>query len=393
MKIAVYCQHVLGIGHFFRVLELCRALLVNHEVLLITGGEGVAVPLPERLRRFELPALMMDADFKGLYTTEAQSDVAQVKVRRREALMGLMQAERPDLLLIELYPFGRKAFRFELEPVLAAIQAGELPPCKVVCSLRDILVEKADTAAYEARVLKQLQRFDAILVHGDAAVITLEETFGAVDRIDIPLIYTGYISPRPAPRARTDERRRMGLTDADRLVVVSAGGGKVGDPLMRAAADAFQLMAADPHLRMHLITGPYGDKALFENLVARAGRRSTIQRFSDRFLQLLAAADLSVSMGGYNTTMNLLAAQVPRALIWPFGQNREQRLRVERLRGKAPFHPLADGELAPEKLAARMAALMDAPPGPVGMVRLDGAECSARWLTGWAAPGTKGDPL
>jgi predicted glycosyltransferase len=107
---------------------------------------------------------------------------------------------------------------------------------------------------------------------------------------------------------------------------------------------------------------------------------------------LLAAADLSVSMGGYNTTMNLLAARVPRALIWPFGQNREQRLRMERLGGTAPFHLLTDGDLAPETLAVRVSALLDQPPGPVGTVRLDGAEYSARWLTQWAATAAKGAP-
>lgn len=383
MKIAVYCQHVLGIGHFFRVLELCRALLEENEVLLITGGEGVEVPLPEGLDRFELPGLMMDADFKGLYATGAQADVESVKARRRDTLMDLMRSERPDLLLIELYPFGRKAFRFELEPVLEGIRTGDLPPCKVVCSLRDILVEKRDSAAYEKRVLKQLERFDALLVHGDPAVIPLEETFGAADRIEIPLVYTGYITPRPSPQARTSERKSLGLTSDDRLVVVSAGGGKVGGPLMEAAAGACSHLAGHPHLRMHLITGPYGDVDALEGLVAAADGRLSVQRFSHRFLPLLAAADLSVSMGGYNTCMNLLAAKVPRALIWPFGQNREQQLRVERLMDRAPFHLLGDEDLTGEGLAQRVALLLDQPPAPTGGVRLDGAAVSARWLSDW----------
>lgn len=347
------------------------------------------VPLPEGLRRFELPALMMDADFKGIYATDAGTDVETIKARRRDSLMALMRSERPHLFLIELYPFGRKAFRFELEPVLEGIQDGLLPPCRVVCSLRDILVEKTDTAAYEARVLKQLERFDALLVHGDPTVITLDETFGAVDRIDIPLIYTGYIASRPSSHARAAERERLGLTKEDRLVVVSAGGGKVGDPLMAAAVGAFERLGADPRLHMHLITGPYGDADLFQALLDKADRRLTIERFNEHFLELLTAADLSVSMGGYNTCMNLLAAQVPRALIWPFAQNREQRLRVERLMGQAPLHLLTDADLTAERLAERVSLLLDQPPGPAGGVRLDGAEASARWVSDWLGSRSK----
>ncbi len=39
MKILVYCQHVLGVGHFFRTLEICRAL-AGHDVVLVSGALG-----------------------------------------------------------------------------------------------------------------------------------------------------------------------------------------------------------------------------------------------------------------------------------------------------------------------------------------------------------------
>ena len=90
--------------------------------------------------------------------------------------MGLMRAEAPNLLLIELFPFGRKAFRFELDPLLAEIDAGRLPACKVVCSVRDILVEKENAAKHESRAVDILNRqFDALLVHADPRVVRLEE--------------------------------------------------------------------------------------------------------------------------------------------------------------------------------------------------------------------------
>ena len=32
MKVSFYCQHVLGIGHFHRSLELCKALAARHRI-------------------------------------------------------------------------------------------------------------------------------------------------------------------------------------------------------------------------------------------------------------------------------------------------------------------------------------------------------------------------
>ena len=56
MKIAYYCQHVLGVGHFHRSLEVCRALLNNHDVTMVVGGPDVAVDVPG-LSFLKLPAL------------------------------------------------------------------------------------------------------------------------------------------------------------------------------------------------------------------------------------------------------------------------------------------------------------------------------------------------
>ena len=51
MKIVFYCQHVLGIGHFFRSLEICRALH-RHRVILVTGGPAIGIEPPGHVREF-----------------------------------------------------------------------------------------------------------------------------------------------------------------------------------------------------------------------------------------------------------------------------------------------------------------------------------------------------
>jgi len=97
------------------------------------------------------------------------------------------------------------------------------------------------------------------------------------------------------------------------------------------------------------------------------------------FLSYLAAADLSVSMGGYNTTMNILASGTP-ALVWPFGQNREQRLRAGRLADLGAIRVLEDEDLHPDRLAVIMNQWISRSMRPTIHINLNGAANTAKWI-------------
>lgn len=387
MKIVFYCQHVLGVGHFFRSLEICRALS-RHQVILMTGGPRIGAALPGHVREVRLPALEMDRNFKTL-SAEAGADLDAVRLARRERLRGLFAAEAPDLFILELYPFGRKAFRSEIDPLLEDLAGGRLPRCGVVCSLRDILVEKGAPEKHEARAVALLNRhFDAVLVHADPRLVRLEETFGRCHEIDVPLIYTGFVASGPPPGARRRLRAELGLAEADRLIVASAGGGSVGAPLLNAAVDAFRLVG-NRKARLQVFTGPFLPEEDFERLRRAGGEGVGVARFTPEFPSYLAAADLSLSMAGYNTTMNLLAARVP-ALVWPFGQNREQGLRARRLEALGALRLLADAELHPPRLAVRMEQMLARSERPDCGIDLDGAAATAAWADGWPARAGRG---
>jgi predicted glycosyltransferase len=105
-----------------------------------------------------------------------------------------------------------------------------------------------------------------------------------------------------------------------------------------------------------------------------------VSRFTGSFLDILAAADVSLSLAGYNTTMNVLAAGVP-ALVWPFAQNREQRSRAERLERLGALTVLEGRDLEPARLAALTGNLLRK--GRVldpGAFMLDGAGRTARLI-------------
>lgn len=382
MKIVQYCQHVLGIGHFFRSLEICKALK-GHEVILVTGGPRVEMSLPSNVREVHLPGLRMDRNFKKLFTAGHGNSIDQVKNNRQKLLLNLFGKETPELFIVELYPFGRKAFRFEIDPVLKAIRNQELPKCRVMCSLRDILVEKDDVTKYEKRVVNSLNRyFDALLIHADPDLVRLDETFSRIADISIPFDYTGFVTSKPAPNTGSMLRKRLGIGKDEIFAVASAGGGSVGFPLLEAVIHAIKYMDTKEKLCLYVFTGPFMDPSDFEHLQKFAGKKITIARFTTDFLSYLAAADLSVSMAGYNTCMNILAAQVP-SLVWPFAQNREQRLRAERLSRLKAVTVLDDKDLHPHRLALIMDKILEKNFRPRISINLNGAANTAKWIETW----------
>ncbi|NDV27291.1 glycosyltransferase family protein [Desulfovibrio sp. JC010] len=340
MKIIHYCQHVLGMGHFFRSLEIARGL-DREEIIFVAGGERPDQPLPDNVEYRQLPGLCMNEQFGGLMPTDPGRELEEVKKERSATLLKIFAEEKPDVFLIELFPFGRKAFRFELLPVLDAIREGRFGDVKVVCSLRDILVERDDGGKHEARVVKYLNKyFDLLLIHSDPKIAALNETFQAFDKIEIPCEYTGFAARKPAKNVRDAIRTDQRVSKDEKLLIASAGGGKVGGPLMESVLESFISLNA-PESKLLMLTGPFLNAEKFDALCATAKTHEniTIQRFAADFTDLLTAGDAMISMAGYNTCMDILTSNIPAAVL-PFAFNHEQRTRAEKLAKYIPLEIL-----------------------------------------------------
>ena len=368
MKILFYCQHVLGIGHFFRSMEVARALN-RHTVVFVLGGVPLSGFIPPRhVKVFSLPALMMDPQFQSLRVQEGSLE--DIRQSRRRMLLDLLVSFDPDLIVTELFPFGRRQFRFELTPLLKA--AKQRPrPAKIVCSLRDILVEKKEKPNYETEVVETLNSFyDLLLIHSDPRVVMLEETFGRCGEIGVQVEYTGFVARPPALRRSTG---------GGKVIVASSGGGRVGVDLLCAAIEAVhRVRRTDLELRVFM--GPFLEKADEQRIKYAASEDPRIQLlpFSLDFVSELSRADLSISMAGYNTCMDILSSGVP-ALVYPFPQNREQGIRAARLEkfGALKVLPAFEAEsleLEIESLLKKDRVL------PVPEINITGAANSARLI-------------
>ena len=187
-RVLFYVQHLLGIGHLTRAATLARAMISRGlQVTLVSGGEHVPVLNARGMEFVQLPPVRaLDRSFQSIVDADGEEIDDSLMAARRDALLKTFRAVQPSVLIVELYPFGRRAMRFELIPLLEAAQAATPRP-RIVCSVRDILVEK-DRPEREAEMVENAQRyFDDVLVHGDPKFIAFDASFPRAQEISSEL--------------------------------------------------------------------------------------------------------------------------------------------------------------------------------------------------------------
>jgi len=374
-RVFLYVQHLLGIGHLKRAVALARAMAAaGLEVTLASGGPAVPALAsdgnPPGVRFVQLPAASAaDLTFKTLVNAQGGQIDDAWKRARRDALLAACRAADPHVLVIELFPFGRRQMRFELLPLLEAAASGARRPA-IACSVRDVLGAQKSAQRQEEAVDLVERYFDRVLVHGDPGVIAFDRTFPAAGRIAGRIEYTGYV---------VDAMQAADGVAGRGEVIVSAGGGAVGAGLLEAA------ILAKPHTALRdrtwrILAGDNLPAAEFHAVAGLAARQDgiVVERSRPDFTTLLANCALSVSQAGYNTLMEIVCTGA-RAVVVPFarGQETEQTLRASCFARRGLLEMLDEETLTPETLAAAIDLAAGKPRPSPGSINLDGAQRSA----------------
>ena len=382
-RILVYAQHLSGVGHYVRTFEIARALAPHHQVHWIEGGRPVPHrPCPD-LHTVKLPRICRDPA-GGLVGVEAMRPIADLLGQRAARLLAAIRRIRPEIFLVEYFPFSKWELADELLPAIEAVHAGG---GRVACSLRDVVrktrFETVEASAYTARVTDLLNRhFDAVLVHADPALVRLDEHFPAVGDIRIPVHYTGLVSEKPVPEPYVEAEIDQ-VVDGRSYVLASAGGGAGGRRLIESVLRAWR----DPDIAggrlLVVLSGLDWPQDPLLELQRQAGtERIVIRSFSAGLLHWLARADASISQCGYNTAANLLETRA-RAVVSPDPRMSDQGVRAKRLAELGLVELLDPAEVGATRIADVVLRVL-AKPSPVHPVALDGAERTRRWIEAWA---------
>lgn len=364
LNVLIAVTHLLGAGHLTRAAALGRAFAgAGHAVTLVSGGRLAPLVRTEGLRVVQLPPVHVEGTAFSALLGEAGEPASPVLMQaRRRLMLDALAAAQPDVVITELFPFGRRALAPEFLGLVERAKTLPRPPL-VLASIRDILVApaRAERAAEAHQRVESL--YDAVLVHGDPAFVPLEASWPVDDGLRQRLHYTGYVDEAGVALAQGPRRG----------IVVSAGSGAAGLGLTRAATAAAALR---PELGWRILVGSGIDAHAFAAL-QEAVPPGVVERARADFRALLGRAQLSVSQAGYNTAADLLATCV-RAVLVPFeaGAETEQRLRAERLAAHGLGLVLPEAQLSGTSLLASIEAALALPEPVRPSIDLDGARRS-----------------
>ncbi len=371
-RVLIHVQHLMGIGHQSRAALISRALVAaGAEVTYVSGGfpvpgldvgDAEVVQLP--------PARASDGRYRGL-VNEALLPVDDAwRSTRRERLLRTLERCRPEVVVTETFPFGRRLLRFELLPLLERL-ALRYPRTRLVSSVRDILERRSRPEREQESVDLVRSRYCRVLVHSDPAVVPLDASFPLAKQIEERLAYTGYVAPAPVAMETECGRDE---------IVVSAGGGRVGEKLLRAAIGAHPI-SAHARRRWRILVGPDLPESTLQGLRRQAPRKVRVERNRPDFPHLLSHCHVSISQAGYNTVADILRAGA-RAVLVPYAESgeREQSLRADLLAARGVAVVLGPDALGPESLARALSAAAALPRPLAEEVDLDGARRAASLL-------------
>lgn len=371
-RVFFYVQHLWGVGHVYRATRIAKGLAAaGFDVHLVWGGTRLPGFDFSGLTLHELPPVRTsDASFSQLLHSDSSIFTDEDKTERLSILLALFDDLKPNILMTEAFPFGRRQMRFELLPLLDRAKNADNRVI-IVASIRDIMQEDRKLARVEESNALVAEYFDYVFVHGDPELIRIEETLQGVETFVSKIRYTGLVTPDPI----NDE----GNYDRQSDVLVSVGGGAFGKNLLETALKAADLSKAK-QWKWLITTGTELAESSFNEVLRNAPGGVKILRHLPNLQQAMQHTQVSVSHAGYNTVADILRAGCA-SVLYPYTGGRE----TEQLRRATMMQELELAQMIdPDSLSALtlVQAIEDAMLMPSAKHRLDleGAKNSARIL-------------
>ncbi|MFQ5588093.1 MAG: glycosyltransferase family protein [Nitrospiria bacterium] len=352
VRIFHYSHDTYGLGHIRRTLAIAEALAADFpqaSQLVVSGTpQPSCFKLPEGLDFIKLP----DMDKPSDHTFHAPSLLLSsdaLKNLREKMILDAIKHFKPDVVVLDKSPAG---VRGEMLPALKYLKAVR-PKTKLVLGMSDIEDDammareyarddtdtpKNGNAASEGSIRGQwrangipeliAEDYDLILHYGNREIYDPVSEYRLSRKAEAKMVSCGYIG-RTDPAVPKEDIRHALKMKTDKLVLVTAGGGQDGFGMLDFYLKTLSL-SADPAKTPFdsvVVPGPLMSTAQRRELQAyqAKGVPFTLLDSTNDLFSYLNAADLVISMGGYNSLCEILSLQ-KRAVIIPHVKPRVEQL-------------------------------------------------------------------
>lgn len=359
----MYSHDTYGLGHIRRCLAIARSLRKCPANILILTGSILAgrFKMPQRIDFVRIPGMIKVTNEQYL-PLSMKLEATEVLEIRKKIILATAMAFQPDFFIVDKAPLGLKR---EIIDTLHWLK-NELPTCRSILGLRDIMDSAESTREdwEEKGIYHAMAEFyHEIWVYG------CREFYDPIEEYRIPpdvagkMYFTGYI-PRKLPSQEDIQsaRKALGVKEGEKIVLVTMGGGGDGQPVVNTFLSAFDasLGGAPPKSRVIIVTGPFISSKDYQDVMKKSEALGFTTLKFHRFMEgLIGAANVVVSMGGYNTVCEIASQRKPFLIVPRTVPREEQLIRAQVLCNQGFCDYLHPMELTPGKLREKVLTLMN----------------------------------
>ncbi len=327
----MYCHDTYGLGHIRRTMAIAEHLRGrNVNILILTGSPIVGrFAFPEQIDFVRIPGMIKKTNEEYLPMSIKINPRHALDIRKN-IITATAKTFQPQLFIVDKEPLG---LRKEVLPTLQWLRRC-LPRTQTVLGLRDVMDDGA-TVQQDWRkkgVYETLETlYSEIWVYGIRKYYDPIQEYAIPESISGKICFTGYIQRKiPDQRSIQEVRKEQGIDNGQKMVVVTTGGGGDGYPMMDAYLSMLESESQPVKFKSVLVTGPFmpaNERKIIHRRAKRLGVRT--YRFYRWMEKMLAAADLVVGMGGYNTVCEILSQRTPCLIIPRENPRKEQLIRAQ----------------------------------------------------------------
>jgi predicted glycosyltransferase len=326
-NILMYSHDTYGLGHIRRTMAIASHLLGPRINILILTGSPIAgrFSFAEQIDFVRIPGMIKKTNDEYLPLSIKINPRHALDIRKN-IITATAKTFQPHLFIVDKEPLGLKK---EVLPTLQWLRRCR-PDTRSILGLRDIM-DDAETVKKdwrEKKVYDHLENlYSEIWIYGIQDFYDPITEYGISDVISRKMHFTGYIPRKmPGKDAVSKIKKEIGLKSPDKLVVVTTGGGGDGYRVMDTYLTALESFSSKPPFKSVLITGPFMPKQERRDVFKRARRLGVrTYHFYRQMEKIFAAADIVVSMGGYNTLCEILG-QGTISLVIPRETPRQEQI-------------------------------------------------------------------